>query len=67
MNVARADTASRDWAGMYHCLWPVVLRTLQETGEYKHLGMAYAYGIVDGEAVRKHKVEGLEDIDFWIV
>jgi len=35
-----------------------VLRPLQETGEYKLLGMAYAYGIMDGEAVRKHKVKG---------
>lgn len=52
---------------LYGCQWPVVLRPLQETGEYSLLGMAYVYGIMDGEAVQKHEAMGLEDTEFCIV
>ena len=52
---------------LYGCQWPVVLRPLQKTGEYKLLGMAYVHGIMDGEAVREHKAKGLEDTEFWVV
>jgi hypothetical protein len=34
---------------------------------YRLLGVSYVYGIMDGEAVRRHKEMGLEDDVFRIV
>jgi len=36
-------------------------------GRYSLLGTSYVYGIMDGEAVRRHKETGLEDDVFRIV
>jgi hypothetical protein len=52
---------------LYGCQWPVVMRPLPTPGEYTFLECAYVYGIMDGEAVRRHKELGREDVRFRIV
>ena len=52
---------------LYGCRWPVVLMPLSTPGEYTFLECSYVYGIMDGEAVRKHKELGLADDRFLIV
>jgi hypothetical protein len=54
-------------AVLYGCQWPVVMRPLPTPGEYKFLECAYVYGIMDGEAVRRHKEMGREDDKFVII
>ena len=51
---------------LYGSRWPVVLRPLLETGHYEILGLAYVYGIMDGEAVREHESEGKNGFVFHI-
>jgi hypothetical protein len=45
---------------------PIVMRPLPK-GSYSLLGSSYVCGIMDGEAVRRHKEMGLEDDVFRIV
>jgi hypothetical protein len=52
---------------LYGCQYPVVTRPLPTPGEYTFLECAYVYGIMDGEAVRRHKELGREDVRFRIV
>ena len=52
---------------LYGCQWPVVMRPLPTPGEYTFLECAYVYGIMDGEAVRRHKKLGREDDRFRII
>jgi hypothetical protein len=54
---------------LYGCRLPMVLRPLPglPKGSYQLLGASYVYGIMDGEAVRRHKEMGLEDDVFRIV
>ena len=49
---------------LYGCPWPIVLRADHE--DYNVVGVCYVYGIMFGEAVRKHKAEGNEDKVFSI-
>lgn len=46
---------------------PVMLRPLHANVEYHLLGMSYVYGIMDGEAVRRHKARDLSDTVFCMV
>lgn len=52
---------------LYGCQWPVVMRPLPTPGEYTFLECSYVYGIMDGEAVRRHKELGREDDRFRII
>jgi hypothetical protein len=54
---------------LYGCKVPMVMRPLSglPEGSYRLLGTSYVYGIMDGEAVRRHKEMGLEDDVFRIV
>lgn len=52
---------------LYGCEYPVVMRPLPTLGEYTFLECAYVYGIMEGEAVRRHKELGHEDVRFRIV
>jgi hypothetical protein len=52
---------------LYGCQYPVVTRPLPTPGEYTFLECAYVYGIMDGEAARRHKELGREDVRFRIV
>jgi hypothetical protein len=52
---------------LYGCQYPVVMRPLPTPGEYTFLECAYVYGIMDGEAVRRHKELGREDDIFRII
>jgi hypothetical protein len=52
---------------LYGCQWPVVMRPLAIPGEYIFLECAYVYGIMDGEAVRRHNELGREDDRFRII
>jgi hypothetical protein len=54
---------------LYGSRLPIVLRPVPELskGSYRLLGVSYVYGIMDGEAVRRHKEMGLEDDVFRIV
>ena len=52
---------------LYGCQWPVVMRPLPTPGEYTFLECAYVYGIMDGDAVRRHKQLGREDDRFRII
>jgi len=52
---------------LYGCPCPVVMRPLPTPGEYTFLECAYVYGIMDGEAVRRHKKLGREDDRFRII
>jgi hypothetical protein len=54
---------------LYGCRLPMVMRPLPglPEGSYRLLGTSYVYGIMDGEAVRRHKEMGLEDDVFRIV
>jgi hypothetical protein len=52
---------------LYGCPCPVVMRPLPKPGEYTFLECAYVYGIMDGEAVLKHREIGREDDRFCIV
>jgi hypothetical protein len=54
---------------LYGCNLPMVMRPLPglPEGSYRLLGVSYVYGIMDGEAVRRHKEMGLEDVIFRIV
>ena len=52
---------------LYGCGFPVVMRPLPTPGEYTFLECAYVYGIMEGEAVRRHKGLGGEDVRFRIV
>jgi hypothetical protein len=50
---------------LYGSRWPVVMRY---TGtDFILVGMAYVYGIMDGEAVRRHQAKGMSDSIFRIV
>lgn len=51
------------------CHWPVVLRPIRRRRKSLHCrlsGVSYVYGIMDGEAVTKHKAEGGKDMVFRI-
>jgi len=50
---------------LYGCRTPCVLRPAE--GAYRIVGTCYVYGIMFGEAVRKHEAEGKEDVTFRIV
>lgn len=52
---------------LYGCSKPMVMRHLPEQGTFRILGASYVYGIMDGEAVRRHKEMGGEDTVFRIV
>jgi hypothetical protein len=52
---------------LYGCRYPVVMRPLPTPGEYTFLECAYVYGIMDGEAVRRHKELGGENFSFRII
>jgi hypothetical protein len=52
---------------LYGSQHPVVLRPLPRSGEFRLLGTSYVYGIMHGEAVRKHREMGLSDTEFCIV
>ena len=54
---------------LYGCSLPMVMRPLPglPEGSYRLLGTSYVYGIMDGEAVRRHKDMGREDDVFRIV
>lgn len=52
---------------LYGCQWPVVMRPLPTPGEYTFLECSYVYGIMDGEAVLRHKELGREDDIFRII
>jgi hypothetical protein len=54
---------------LYGSRLPMVMRPLHGSpkGRYSLLGASYVCGIMDGEAVRKHKEMGLEDDVFRIV
>jgi hypothetical protein len=54
---------------LYGCSLPMVMRSLPELpkGSYSLLGHSYVYGMMDGEAVQRHKEMGLEDDVFCIV
>ena len=52
---------------LYGCQWPVVMRPLPTPGEYTFLECAYVYGIMDGDAVLRHKQLGREDDRFRII
>jgi hypothetical protein len=52
---------------LYGCRYPVVMRPLSNPGEYTFLECAYVYDIMDGEAVRRHKELGGEDVMFRII
>jgi hypothetical protein len=54
---------------LYGSRYPIVLRPASglPKGTYRLLGTSYVYGIMDGEAVRRHKEMGLEDDVFRIV
>jgi hypothetical protein len=43
------------------------MKALNDHDDFRLLGMYYVYGIMDGEAVRKHKAAGLGDVTFNIV
>ncbi|KAK6402439.1 hypothetical protein LTR81_022527 [Elasticomyces elasticus] len=45
-------------AVLFGCAWPVVLRARVEDGHYEVRGIAYVYGIMDGEAVQAHEANG---------
>jgi hypothetical protein len=52
---------------LYGSRFPVVMRPLPTPGEYTFLECVYVYGIMDGEAVRRHKELGREDDRFRII
>ena len=54
---------------LYGCRFPMVIRPLPgpPQGSYSLLGVSYVYGIMDGEAVQRHKEMGREDDVFRIV
>jgi hypothetical protein len=52
---------------LYGCEFPVVLRPLPQSGGLRFLGMSYVYGIMDGEAIRKHKEMNKKDSEFVLV
>jgi hypothetical protein len=54
-------------AVLYGCSYPVVMRPLPTPGEYTFLECAYVYGIMRGEAVRRHNELGREDDRFQII
>lgn len=50
---------------LYGSRWPGVLRFYE--GEFSLVGMSYVYGIMDGEAVQRHRTKGLSDTLFCLV
>lgn len=54
-------------AVLYGLQTPVILRPSQINGEVELLGMSYVYGVMDGEALERHKALGLEDAIFCVV
>jgi hypothetical protein len=52
---------------LYGCMRPLVMRPLAEPGTYNLLGTSYVYGIMDGDATRRHKETGGKDTVFRIV
>ena len=54
---------------LYGSILPMVMRPLPglPKGSYRLLGVCYVYGIMNGEAVRRHKEMGLKDEAFCIV
>jgi len=54
---------------LYGSKFPMVMRPLPGSpeGSYRLLGTSYVYGIMDGEAVHRHREMGREDDDFRIV
>ena len=55
-------------AVLYGSLAPFVLRPLgsANNSEYALIGQCYLHGIMDGEAVRQHRSEGMEDKTFYL-
>ncbi|KAK5114418.1 hypothetical protein LTR85_010241 [Meristemomyces frigidus] len=51
---------------LYGCQMPVILQPCPHSGDYELVGASYVYGIMDGEAVAKHKADGIEDVTFRI-
>jgi hypothetical protein len=53
---------------LYGSQYPAVLRPHPEDEDcFFFVGLAYVYGIMDGEAVREYKARGVEDTLFCIV
>jgi hypothetical protein len=53
---------------LYGSGYPAVLRPHQEDEDcFFFVGLAYVYGIMDGEAVREYKAKGVEDTLFCIL
>jgi hypothetical protein len=50
---------------LYGGRWPAVLRF--DDNEFSLVGMAYVYGVMDGEAVQRHRSKGLSDTLFCLV
>jgi hypothetical protein len=50
---------------LYGSRWPVVMRYTDNN--FILIGMSYVYGIMDGEAVRRHRAKGMRDSIFCIV
>jgi hypothetical protein len=68
LGLGPACTRPGDVVAILHgCQWPVALRPLLVRGWYSFLEVSYVYGIMDGEAVRRHKKLGREDDRFRII
>jgi len=52
---------------LYGCHYPAVLRPHEEEDCFYFVGLAYVFGIMDGEAVREYKAKGVEDTCFCIL
>jgi hypothetical protein len=52
---------------LYGSQIPAVLRGHEDGASFYFVGLAYVYGIMDGEAVRKLKARDIEDTMFSIV
>jgi hypothetical protein len=52
---------------LYGSSYPAILRPHEDENCFFFVGLAYVYGIMDGEAVREYKARGVEDTLFCIV
>jgi hypothetical protein len=52
---------------LYGSEYPAVLRPHEDENCFFFVGLAYVYGIMDDEAVREYKADGVEDTLFCIV